>query len=299
MTAVETFPALQVLASFGSDRPSTLWARRFGLPDIGSGNGERRFTLGQAAVILAISDDGGSTEARRALRSRLISEVPPLADVAEPMRFIVVPVAGGSAVAVGHLTDALHILKSGAQVIDLCAVRAQLATVASVPAAGAAVGPALGGSAAARAEAHRPDPVPFAEWAEGLLQRLDRMHDVVLAPKSDPDGWGNRVSGRCPACGSSSLFVEVGGHITCARAGCPDPTAVADQLLANPSSGLLSRTTAPEAGPGQDGSRSVLAGPDQLEVPCTRRTIDIPDDGMCPDCGRTWFDHEPRDGRAA
>ena len=116
--------------------------------------------------------------------------------------------------------------------------------VASAPAADAEVGPALGGSAAARAGAHRSDELARlqqrVERLEGLVAPLrstvaDRLrdHDVRLVPKSDPDGWGNRVSGRCPACGGSSLFVAVGGHVTCARADCPAPTAVADQLLAN------------------------------------------------------------------
>ena len=38
------------------------------------------------------------------------------------------------------------------------------------------------------------------------------------------------VSGRCPSCRSSSLFLAVGGWVTCANIQCPDPTAVADLL---------------------------------------------------------------------
>lgn len=38
------------------------------------------------------------------------------------------------------------------------------------------------------------------------------------------------VAGRCPACGSRSLFLAPGGHVTCAIIDCPDPTAVADML---------------------------------------------------------------------
>lgn len=45
------------------------------------------------------------------------------------------------------------------------------------------------------------------------------------------EGWGQRVSGRCPACGSSSLFVAVGGHVTCGLIECRQPTVVADFLL--------------------------------------------------------------------
>jgi hypothetical protein len=42
--------------------------------------------------------------------------------------------------------------------------------------------------------------------------------------------WGNRVAGRCPACNGSTLFVAVGGHVTCSLVDCPDPTLVADFL---------------------------------------------------------------------
>lgn len=40
-----------------------------------------------------------------------------------------------------------------------------------------------------------------------------------------------KVSGRCPACGSSSLFVASGDHVTCGYIPCPDPCLVADFLL--------------------------------------------------------------------
>lgn len=43
--------------------------------------------------------------------------------------------------------------------------------------------------------------------------------------------WGNRVTGRCFACGrDGTLFVAFGGHITCSLDVCPNPTAVADFL---------------------------------------------------------------------
>lgn len=49
--------------------------------------------------------------------------------------------------------------------------------------------------------------------------------------------WGNRVTGRCPACGSDgSLFVAYGGYITCRLDVCSNPTAVADLLLPPPPS---------------------------------------------------------------
>lgn len=34
----------------------------------------------------------------------------------------------------------------------------------------------------------------------------------------------SRVAGRCPACRGSSLFLGTGGHVTCSRLECPDPT---------------------------------------------------------------------------
>lgn len=38
------------------------------------------------------------------------------------------------------------------------------------------------------------------------------------------------VQGRCPACNGASLFLGSGGHVTCARLDCPDPTLADDQL---------------------------------------------------------------------
>ncbi len=39
-----------------------------------------------------------------------------------------------------------------------------------------------------------------------------------------------RVEGVCPACGYRSLFVGLGGYVTCSVLSCPDPTAVSDLL---------------------------------------------------------------------
>ena len=48
---------------------------------------------------------------------------------------------------------------------------------------------------------------------------------------TDNREWGNAVTGVCPACGSAgTLFVAVGGYITCSLDVCPDPTKVADDL---------------------------------------------------------------------
>ncbi|NEB70330.1 hypothetical protein G3I39_25215 [Streptomyces fulvissimus] len=43
----------------------------------------------------------------------------------------------------------------------------------------------------------------------------------------------NDVQGRCPACGSTSLFLGSGGYVTCARLECPEPDA-ASSLLERP-----------------------------------------------------------------
>lgn len=38
------------------------------------------------------------------------------------------------------------------------------------------------------------------------------------------------VQGRCPACGNTRLFLGSGGHVTCPRIDCANPSA-ADDLL--------------------------------------------------------------------
>jgi len=46
-----------------------------------------------------------------------------------------------------------------------------------------------------------------------------------------PGAWGfPHVAGRCPSCGTASLFLAVGGHVTCSVIGCADPSAVDDWL---------------------------------------------------------------------
>ena len=39
-----------------------------------------------------------------------------------------------------------------------------------------------------------------------------------------------KVQGRCPACGSNSLFLGDGGYVTCSVLGCPDPCAASNVL---------------------------------------------------------------------
>lgn len=41
---------------------------------------------------------------------------------------------------------------------------------------------------------------------------------------------GQRVQGKCPWCGRSSLFLGAGDYITCSTAECSNPTGVTDLL---------------------------------------------------------------------
>lgn len=41
------------------------------------------------------------------------------------------------------------------------------------------------------------------------------------------------VAGFCPSCHSHSLFLGVGGHVTCARLDCANPVAADDLLFAS------------------------------------------------------------------
>ena len=52
--------------------------------------------------------------------------------------------------------------------------------------------------------------------------QLDALYEQLEARRD--------VQGRCPACRGTSLFLGSGGHVTCARLDCPNPTA-ADDLL--------------------------------------------------------------------
>ena len=48
----------------------------------------------------------------------------------------------------------------------------------------------------------------------------------------DTPSWGQTIAGKCPACGSSSLFVAMGGHATCALIGCPNQAKTLGELVA-------------------------------------------------------------------
>lgn len=47
-----------------------------------------------------------------------------------------------------------------------------------------------------------------------------------------------RVQGRCPACGGEALFLADGGHVTCSRLDCADPSRIGD-LLQRPTYHIL------------------------------------------------------------
>jgi len=51
---------------------------------------------------------------------------------------------------------------------------------------------------------------------------------------SGPGAGMPLVAGRCPACRGASLYLGAGGHVTCARESCPDPTAADDLLHGGP-----------------------------------------------------------------
>ncbi len=57
------------------------------------------------------------------------------------------------------------------------------------------------------------------------------MTGPIVTSGLNAGAWGfPQVVGRCPACGTASLFLAVGGHITCSVIACPDPCAAGDLL---------------------------------------------------------------------
>lgn len=72
-------------------------------------------------------------------------------------------------------------------------------------------------------------------------------HVIIAKPTGETPDWPRgapdpqpappTVTGRCPACKGESLFLADGGHVTCSRIDCPDPSA-ADWSL---HSGLVPR----------------------------------------------------------
>lgn len=55
----------------------------------------------------------------------------------------------------------------------------------------------------------------------------------------------HKVAGTCPACGSRSLFLGSGGHVTCSWVDCSAPCA-ADSLLNEASEAVAKARTATE-----------------------------------------------------
>lgn len=67
------------------------------------------------------------------------------------------------------------------------------------------------------------------------MNELEKALPEIVTHGLEPGPWGfPLVAGRCPACGLSSLFLAVGGHVTCGNIPCPDPTAVTDMLHKRP-----------------------------------------------------------------
>ena len=50
------------------------------------------------------------------------------------------------------------------------------------------------------------------------------------AEQVDTKAWGQKVQGRCPACGAQSLFLGDHGYVTCAIPECPKPHAAVSLL---------------------------------------------------------------------
>lgn len=72
-----------------------------------------------------------------------------------------------------------------------------------------------------------------AEGREGALDDVQAVLDTPVVEAGIGKGWP-QVRGRCAACGHTSLFLGVGGHVTCAWRDCSDPCAADTMLAANP-----------------------------------------------------------------
>ncbi|WP_030975186.1 DUF6085 family protein [Streptomyces sp. NRRL S-1824] len=66
---------------------------------------------------------------------------------------------------------------------------------------------------------------------EQLRADLDRVQQAACrTAESLRKAEHADVQGRCPGCGGGGLFLGSGGHVTCPRIDCPNPSA-ADDLL--------------------------------------------------------------------
>ncbi|WP_282790867.1 DUF6085 family protein [Streptomyces sp. CC224B] len=112
------------------------------------------------------------------------------------------------------------------------------------------------------------------------------------------------VQGRCPACRSASLFLGAGGHVTCARLDCPDPSA-ADELLhgerqsAVQAAAVREDQAARDTHPGREESRIAHSSRasglrEALRILDGRpaRGWDGPDVTECAANDRNWWDGE-------
>lgn len=69
---------------------------------------------------------------------------------------------------------------------------------------------------------HLPDGVSV------YVEHIDAT-DLKNQDKSDTDCYPS-VRGKCPECGSHSLFVGKGGYVACSFIDCPDPSTPSDVL---------------------------------------------------------------------
>lgn len=54
---------------------------------------------------------------------------------------------------------------------------------------------------------------------------------VIQTSGLAPGAWGfPKVRGQCPGCSKESLFLAVGGYVTCSYISCANPTAASDLL---------------------------------------------------------------------
>ena len=72
------------------------------------------------------------------------------------------------------------------------------------------------------------------------------------------------VQGHCPACRGASRFLGDGGHVTCSRIDCPDPSAADDLLHGNPSAVVPWRLTEAQK-PAPDTTATQATEPDEAD----------------------------------
>lgn len=65
-----------------------------------------------------------------------------------------------------------------------------------------------------------------------VLRYISKAHnsDAVELQTTAPADGNPIVQGRCPACRGTCLFLGSGGHVTCSRLDCPNPTLADEQL---------------------------------------------------------------------